>query len=125
MGPVSLQPSEFIKIGIIMVLANYYGSEMAAKENYNPAELLRPIALLFIPYRGSHCPARHGNGYDHTSYRFKHYSASGNQQKSSAENNNHSIDIRYTDLASSDQRLPEGTDIFLYRHFLRPFRDKL
>ena len=49
MGPVSLQPSEFIKIGIIMVLASYYGSEMAAKENYNPVELLRPIALLFIP----------------------------------------------------------------------------
>ncbi len=48
-GPVSLQPSEFIKIGIIMVLANYYGSEMAAKENYSPAELLKPIALLFLP----------------------------------------------------------------------------
>lgn len=48
-GPVSLQPSEFIKIGIIMVLANYYGSEVAAKENYSPAELLKPIALLFLP----------------------------------------------------------------------------
>ena len=48
-GPVSVQPSEFIKIGVIMVLANYYASDVAAKENYNPAELLRPIALLLLP----------------------------------------------------------------------------
>lgn len=48
-GPVSIQPSEFIKIGIIMALANYYASEIAVKENYNLAELLRPIALLLLP----------------------------------------------------------------------------
>lgn len=48
-GPVSVQPSEFIKIGIIMALANYYGNEVAAKENYNSAELLKPIALLLVP----------------------------------------------------------------------------
>ena len=48
-GPVSVQPSEFIKIGIIMVLANYYANEVATKENYNSVELLKPIALLLVP----------------------------------------------------------------------------
>lgn len=48
-GPVSVQPSEFIKIGIIMVLANYYANEVAAKGNYSPTELLKPIALLLVP----------------------------------------------------------------------------
>ncbi len=48
-GPVSVQPSEFIKIGIIMVLANYYANEVAAKGNYNSVELLKPLALLLLP----------------------------------------------------------------------------
>ncbi len=48
-GPVSVQPSEFIKIGIIMALANYYANEVAAKKNYNLWELLKPLALLLIP----------------------------------------------------------------------------
>lgn len=48
-GPVSVQPSEFIKIGIIMALANYYANEVAAKGNYSPTELLKPIALLLVP----------------------------------------------------------------------------
>ena len=48
-GPVSVQPSEFIKIGIIMALANYYANEVAAKGNYSPVELLKPVALLLVP----------------------------------------------------------------------------
>ncbi len=48
-GPLSVQPSEFIKIGIIMVLANYYANEVTVKENYNSVELLKPIALLLVP----------------------------------------------------------------------------
>ena len=48
-GPVSIQPSEFIKIGIIMALANYYGNEVAARRNYNSGELLKPLALLLVP----------------------------------------------------------------------------
>ena len=48
-GPVSVQPSEFIKIGIIMVLANYYANEVAAKENYGLMDLARPIAFLLLP----------------------------------------------------------------------------
>ena len=48
-GPVSVQPSEFIKIGVIMVLANYYASEVAAKGNYGLTDLAKPIALLFLP----------------------------------------------------------------------------
>ena len=48
-GPVSVQPSEFIKIGIIMALANYYANEVAAKGNYSPTELLKPVALLLVP----------------------------------------------------------------------------
>lgn len=48
-GPVSVQPSEFIKIGIIMVLANYYANEVVAKKNYNLWELLKPLVLLLVP----------------------------------------------------------------------------
>ena len=48
-GPISIQPSEFIKIGIIMVLANYYANEVAAKENYGLMDLAKPIALLLLP----------------------------------------------------------------------------
>ncbi len=48
-GPVSAQPSEFIKIGVIMMLANYYATEVTAKENYNLVELLKPVALLLVP----------------------------------------------------------------------------
>lgn len=48
-GPISAQPSEFIKIGVIMVLANYYATEVPAKENYNLVELLKPVALLLAP----------------------------------------------------------------------------
>ncbi|MYA49038.1 MAG: rod shape-determining protein RodA [Candidatus Dadabacteria bacterium] len=48
-GPVSVQPSEFIKIGIIMVLANYYANQVAAKENYGLTDLAKPIAFLFLP----------------------------------------------------------------------------
>ncbi|MXW21873.1 MAG: rod shape-determining protein RodA [Candidatus Dadabacteria bacterium] len=48
-GPISIQPSEFIKIGIIMVLANYYANQVAAKENYGLTDLAKPIAFLFLP----------------------------------------------------------------------------
>lgn len=48
-GPISAQPSEFIKIGVIMMLANYYATEVTTKENYNLVELLKPAALLLVP----------------------------------------------------------------------------
>ncbi len=48
-GPVSVQPSEFIKIGIIMVLADYYAKEVSIKKNYNLMEILKPAGLLFVP----------------------------------------------------------------------------
>ena len=48
-GPISVQPSEFIKIGVIMAIANYYADGVATKENYNLTELLKPAALLLIP----------------------------------------------------------------------------
>lgn len=48
-GPFSVQPSEFIKIGVIMMLANYYANDVASKRNYNLVELLKPLVLLLVP----------------------------------------------------------------------------
>lgn len=48
-GPISVQPSEFMKIGIIMALANCYASEVVAKVNYSLTDILKPVALLFLP----------------------------------------------------------------------------
>ncbi|MCY4262387.1 MAG: rod shape-determining protein RodA [Candidatus Dadabacteria bacterium] len=49
LGPISVQPSEFIKIGIIMMLANYYGSEVGLKSNYRSSELFKPLTFLILP----------------------------------------------------------------------------
>lgn len=48
-GPISVQPSEFMKIGIIMALASCYANEVAAKVNYSLTDILKPVALLLLP----------------------------------------------------------------------------
>jgi rod shape determining protein RodA len=49
LGPVSLQPSEFIKIGIIIVLARYYSRVMNAG-GLTFRELLYPVGLVGLPF---------------------------------------------------------------------------
>ena len=49
LGPVSLQPSEFIKIAVIIALAQYY-SKVSTTEGLSLRELIRPVALLAVPF---------------------------------------------------------------------------
>ena len=49
LGPISIQPSEFIKIGIIVVLARYY-SRVMHEGGLSVRELLYPIGLVGLPF---------------------------------------------------------------------------
>ncbi|MGB5986347.1 MAG: rod shape-determining protein RodA [Desulfobacterales bacterium] len=49
LGPISIQPSEFIKIGIVVALARYYSRVMNAG-GLTPKELLYPAGLLALPF---------------------------------------------------------------------------
>lgn len=49
LGPFTIQPSELVKISIIMVLAKYY-SKRASIQGFTIKELLTPMLLLAIPF---------------------------------------------------------------------------
>jgi rod shape determining protein RodA len=49
LGPVSIQPSEFIKIALIFVLARYY-SRLVNTRGLTIRELITPIVLTAIPF---------------------------------------------------------------------------
>ncbi len=49
MGPVSLQPSELAKVAVILVLAKYFSKD-AATRGFTLRELMRPLALLAVPF---------------------------------------------------------------------------
>jgi rod shape determining protein RodA len=49
LGPVHLQPSELIKIAIVLVLAKYY-SKGSDPRGFNLRELLRPMLLTALPF---------------------------------------------------------------------------
>jgi len=49
LGPFSIQPSEFIKIGIIVVLARYYSRVMNAG-GLTLKELIYPVGLVGLPF---------------------------------------------------------------------------
>lgn len=49
LGPVSLQPSELIKIALIIILAKYY-SKMVHPRGLTLRELFQPIILTLIPF---------------------------------------------------------------------------
>jgi len=49
LGYFSIQPSEMVKITIIIVLAKYF-SELERTENYRIRDLLRPLILIAIPF---------------------------------------------------------------------------
>jgi rod shape determining protein RodA len=47
-GPLTLQPSEIVKIGVVIVLARYYSS-YATTEGFRLRHLVRPMLLTLIP----------------------------------------------------------------------------
>ncbi len=49
LGPVSIQPSEIVKIAVIIVLARYY-SKNACLTGLRLRELIRPLILILIPF---------------------------------------------------------------------------
>ena len=48
LGPVSLQPSELMKIGLVMVLARYF-STRSYEEIGRPLQLIYPLGLVLVP----------------------------------------------------------------------------
>lgn len=48
LGPVTIQPSEFVKIGTIIILARFY-SRNTSRRGFTIRELMRPAGILFIP----------------------------------------------------------------------------
>ncbi len=48
LGPVSLQPSELMKIGLVMVLARYF-STRSNEEIGRPLQLIYPLFLVLVP----------------------------------------------------------------------------
>jgi rod shape determining protein RodA len=49
LGPVHLQPSELIKVAVVLVLAKYYSKD-ATTRGFNLRDLLRPILLTSLPF---------------------------------------------------------------------------
>ena len=49
LGPISIQPSELVKIAIIIVLARYY-SKHASTIGFTLKELLNPLILTILPF---------------------------------------------------------------------------
>jgi rod shape determining protein RodA len=48
LGPVSLQPSELVKIAVIIALARYYSKD-AKTSGYTLRELVRPLMIIMLP----------------------------------------------------------------------------
>jgi rod shape determining protein RodA len=49
MGPISIQPSEMVKIAVIIVLAKYFSKD-AHTRGFSLPELVRPLILVGIPF---------------------------------------------------------------------------
>ncbi len=47
-GPVHLQPSELIKIAVVVVLAKYYSKNMNSS-GFSLRELIRPVVVVAVP----------------------------------------------------------------------------
>lgn len=48
-GPVSIQPSELVKLGVIVILARYFSKD-AYTRGFTLRELIRPFILILIPF---------------------------------------------------------------------------
>jgi rod shape determining protein RodA len=48
-GPVSIQPSELIKLGVIIILARYFSKD-AYTRGFTLRELIRPFILILVPF---------------------------------------------------------------------------
>lgn len=49
LGPVRMQPSEFMKIGIILTFARLFSSEKSPEDGYTLKRLWLPAAILLVP----------------------------------------------------------------------------
>jgi rod shape determining protein RodA len=49
LGPVSFQPSELVKISLVIILARYF-SESVSEEGFSLRELLKPLIWTLIPF---------------------------------------------------------------------------
>ena len=49
LGPLSVQPSELVKLAVIAILARYYSKD-ANTRGFTLRELIRPFALILIPF---------------------------------------------------------------------------
>jgi rod shape determining protein RodA len=49
LGPMSFQPSEVVKIAVIIVLAQYY-SKQASTTGFTLRDLIKPLVLILIPF---------------------------------------------------------------------------
>ena len=48
-GPVSIQPSELVKLGVIIILARYFSKD-AYTRGFTLRELIRPFILILVPF---------------------------------------------------------------------------
>ena len=49
LGPITMQPSEIVKISVAIMLAKYY-SKKASLQGFTLRELARPMAIVIIPF---------------------------------------------------------------------------
>jgi len=49
LGPISIQPSEIVKVAVIIILANYY-SKNAYTRGFTLRQLFTPVILVLIPF---------------------------------------------------------------------------
>lgn len=49
LGPVRMQPSEVMKVGVILVLAKLFSSQYLPKEGYSLNNMWRPLLVILIP----------------------------------------------------------------------------
>jgi rod shape determining protein RodA len=49
LGPISIQPSELVKIGVIIALAHYYSKDAQAR-GFTLRELIKPVCYVLVPF---------------------------------------------------------------------------